>query len=98
MEASRVTIMDGSMGRQLCLDGLPQDDLFRQIWSARALVDEEYHSLVVLAHKTYIQSGAQIIITNAYGVQPTFYRRAFPEEEWEARMISDAKLASKLAV
>lgn len=92
-----VTIMDGSMGRQLCLDGMPQDDLFRQIWSARALVDDSLHHLVVNAHKSYIEAGASILTTNAYGVQPTFYRRAFPEN-WEANMLRDAALASKLAV
>eukprot|EP00927_Polykrikos_kofoidii_P055920 TRINITY_DN50105_c0_g1_i1.p1 TRINITY_DN50105_c0_g1~~TRINITY_DN50105_c0_g1_i1.p1 ORF type:complete len:611 (-),score=108.02 TRINITY_DN50105_c0_g1_i1:75-1907(-) len=94
---SSVTIMDGSMGRQLCLDGMPQDDLFRQIWSARALVDESLHGLVVDAHRSYIEAGATLLITNAYGVQPTFYRRAFPDD-WEANMLRDAELASRLAV
>ena len=57
-----VTIMDGSMGRQLCLDGLPQDDLFRQIWSARALADASYHQLVVDAHISYITAGATVLV------------------------------------
>eukprot|EP00929_Paragymnodinium_shiwhaense_P112096 TRINITY_DN80354_c0_g1_i1.p1 TRINITY_DN80354_c0_g1~~TRINITY_DN80354_c0_g1_i1.p1 ORF type:complete len:915 (-),score=296.95 TRINITY_DN80354_c0_g1_i1:170-2914(-) len=92
-----IVIMDGSMGRQLCLDGMPQDDLFRQIWSARALVDESFHRMVIDAHKSYIEAGATLLITNAYGVQPTFYRRAY-KDDWEAKMLRDAELASKLAV
>jgi len=96
VHGDHVTIMDGSMGRQLCLDGMPQDDLFRQIWSARALVDASLHQMVIDAHKSYIGAGAKLLITNAYGVQPTFYRRAFPEN-WEANMLRDAELAAKLA-
>lgn len=92
-----ITVMDGSMGRQLCLDGMPQDDLFRQIWSARALVDVSLHHMVVDAHKSYIEAGATLLITNAYGVQPTFYRRAFPDD-WETKMLRDAELAAQLAV
>lgn len=93
----KIVVMDGSMGRQLCLDGMPQDDLFRKIWSARALVDESLHRLVIDAHKSYIEAGATLLTTNAYAVQPTFYRRAFPED-WEANMMRDAELAAKLAV
>ena len=85
------------MGRQLCLDGMPQDDLFRQIWSARALVSEELHQLVVDAHKRYIEAGAGLLVTNAYGVQPTFYQRAFGEV-YEPKMLDHAKLAAQLAV
>ena len=43
----QVTVMDGSMGRQLCLEGLPQGELFHKIWAASALADPAYHELVV---------------------------------------------------
>jgi 2-dehydropantoate 2-reductase len=92
-----VIIMDGSMGRQLCLNGMPQDDLFRKIWSARALVDESLHSMVVDAHRSYIEAGATILITNSYGVQPTYYRRAFPDD-WKEQMLAHVELATRLAV
>ena len=51
-------LMDGSMGRQLVLDGLEEDALFRQIWAAKALVDPSLHGLVVEAHKRYIEAGS----------------------------------------
>ena len=64
-------------GRQLSLDGMPQDAQFRQLWSARALVDAALHPLVVAAHRRYMEAGAAAITTNSYGVQPAYYRRAF---------------------
>lgn len=97
MSTTGFVIMDGSMGHQMAVTGLPEDDLFRKIWSARALVDETLHELVVNAHCSYIEEGAMVLITNAYGVQPTYYRRAF-ESDWEANMLRDAELAAKLAV
>jgi S-methylmethionine-dependent homocysteine/selenocysteine methylase len=93
----KLVIMDGSMGVQLSQSGMPEDDLFRQIWSARALTDENLHRMVVDAHRRYIEEGATVLITNAYGVQPTYYRRAFGSD-WKARMLQDAELAAKLAV
>ena len=49
-----VTIMDGSMGRQLVLEGLPRGDLFHKIWAASALADPAYHELIVSGAKTMI--------------------------------------------
>ena len=46
---SQVTVMDGSMGRQLCIEGLPCGELFNKIWAASALADPSYHELIVSA-------------------------------------------------
>ncbi len=77
-------LLDGSMGRQLCEEfKLPTDDFwFPKIWSAAALVKPEFHTAVVEAHKSYIEAGATLITTNSFGTQPTFYPRAFGEDEW----------------
>ena len=40
----------------------------------------------------------QIITTNAYGVQPNYYQKAFPDEDWYSRMLLDAQIAARLAV
>jgi len=96
--AKGVTMMDGSMGNQLFSEGLPRDDLHRQIWSASALVNSRFHDAIVRIHKRHIEEGARWITTNSYGVQPTYYRRAFGTNVWEEKMINDAKLAASLAV
>ena len=48
MDSNRqVTVMDGSMGRQLCIEGLPSGELFHKIWAASALADPSHHELIV---------------------------------------------------
>lgn len=96
--ANGVTILDGSVGSQLFSEGLPRDDLHRQIWSASALVRSRFHDSIIRIHKRHIAEGARWITTNSYGVQPTYYRRAFAPKVWEDKMINDAKLAASLAV
>ena len=49
-----VTVMDGSMGRQLVVEGLPRGDLFHKIWAASALADPAYHELIVSGYKIMI--------------------------------------------
>lgn len=88
-----VAVLDGSMGRLLLNLGLPSDGV---LWSARALVDEEYHGMVVDAHAKYIAAGADAITTNNYAVQPCYYRKAFGEE-WEEKLKAHTKLAAQLA-
>lgn len=93
-----ITIMDGSMGRQLSIQGLPCGELFHKVWSASALVVPAYHEMVVRTHMQYIEAGASLLTTNAYGVQPNYYKKAFPNEDWYSKMLCDAELAAKLAV
>ena len=47
--------------------GVPDD---RTIWSARALVDEQYHEIVRQVHRNFILAGSQYITTNNYSVTP----------------------------
>ena len=41
----------------------------------------------VRTHERYIEAGATLITTNAYGVQPNYYKNAFPDEDWYGKMI-----------
>jgi len=92
--AKDVVVMDGSMGHLCILRGVPDD---RQLWSARGLVEEQYHEIVIAAHMDYIRAGCCTITTNNYAVQPNYYRRAFAND-WEARIRKDTELAARLAV
>jgi S-methylmethionine-dependent homocysteine/selenocysteine methylase len=93
-----LTVMDGSMGRQLCVEGLVQDEIYSKIWSARALLDADGHTLIRKVHRDYINVGAKTLTTNNYGVQPNYYSNAFPNEDWQAMMVRDVEVAAKLAV
>lgn len=60
-----ITILDGGMSRELERLGAP----FKQPqWSALAQI--ETPEIVKAAHKSYIQSGSQIITTNSYALVP----------------------------
>jgi len=83
----QVEILDGGTGEELQRVGLPDD---RKVWSARALVDPQYHSLLKSVHKSFIKAGSQYITTNNYAVTPNC---GFGDsiEQWTS-------LAGKLAV
>jgi len=96
-DSSEVTILDGGMGRVLLNMGLPCDN---KLWSARALIDVAYNSMVVDAHKAFIKAGARMITTSNYAVQPTYYAKAFEgsdEKEQRRLMVEHTKLAAELA-
>lgn len=60
-----VTLLDGSMGRELALVGAP----FRQPeWSALALIESPEHVRAV--HESYARAGVDLLTTNAYALVP----------------------------
>ena len=91
---TNMVLLDGSMGRHLCLHGLPHEEgtLFRKIWSAAALAEPKYHDLIIKAHMDYIQAGSHIITTNSYATQPNYYTEAYGEHDYESLMLEHAKV------
>ena len=63
---TKTRIMDGGLGQQLLAKGL----LARgSLWSATALINEKYHQMVVEAHLDFINSGADVIVTNNFAAR-----------------------------
>lgn len=60
-------LLDGGTGEELFLRGVEDD---RKIWSATAIVHEQYHTIVEDVHKSFIDAGSQAITTNSYGITP----------------------------
>ena len=59
-------ILDGGMGQELLARGMkPQGSL----WSASALLNENYHDLLLNAHLDYIKAGAEVIVTNTFATR-----------------------------
>ena len=56
-------IMDGGMGQLLLDKGMISKGT---LWSAGALVDDKYHDLLIDCHLSYINSGADVIVTNTF--------------------------------
>ena len=65
---SKVRILDGGMGQHLLAKGLKSKG---SLWSATALVEKKYHQLVVDAHLDFINSGAELIVTNNFSARRT---------------------------
>ncbi len=85
---SRITVLDGGMGRELMRIGAP----FRQPeWSALALTESPQH--VAQAHRNFIKAGAQVITTNSYALVP-FH---IGEERFAAEARALAELSGILA-
>ena len=93
----KVVLVDGSIGNYMSLNWLPNDDLYKKCWAASALINTNYHRLIVDVHKMYIEAGTNIIETNSYGVQPTYYKRVYGKD-YKEKMLQDSKLAARLAV
>ena len=63
---SKVRILDGGMGQHLLAKGLKSKG---SLWSATALIEKKYHQLVVDAHLDFINSGADLIVTNNFSAR-----------------------------
>ncbi|GAM72151.1 homocysteine S-methyltransferase [Vibrio sp. JCM 19236] len=62
---TKVTILDGGMGRELKRIGAP---FSQPLWSAQALIESPKH--VAQAHLGFIEAGAEIITVNSYACVP----------------------------
>ena len=59
----KTRILDGGMGQELLNRGLKTCGT---LWSAEALIKEEYHQLIIDTHLDFIHSGAEVIVTNTF--------------------------------
>ena len=63
---SKIRILDGGLGQHLLAKGLVATG---SLWSATALVNEKYHQMIVDAHLDFINSGADVIVTNNFAAR-----------------------------
>ena len=59
----KTRILDAGMGQELLARGLITKGT---LWSATSLIDEKFNSLVVEAHLSSIEAGAEVILTNTF--------------------------------
>ena len=59
----KTRILDGGMGQELLARGLVSKGT---LWSASALLDKKNHQLVVDTHLSFINAGADVIVTNTF--------------------------------
>jgi len=59
----KIRILDAGMGQELLARGLISRGT---LWSATSLIEEKYNQLVVDAHLSSINAGAEVILTNTF--------------------------------
>ena len=59
-------ILDGGMGQELLARGMK---LNSTLWSANAILDTNYHQLVLDTHLDFIKAGAEIIVTTTFATR-----------------------------
>lgn len=83
-----VIILDGGMGRELKRIGAP---FTQPQWSAQALIESPRH--VELAHRGFIEAGAEIITVNSYACVPFHLGEALYQERGAELARTAAELA-----
>ena len=56
-------VLDGGMGQELLARGVKPNGT---LWSANALLNDEYHELLADTHRDFIKAGAEIIVTTTF--------------------------------
>ena len=59
----KIRILDGGMGQELLARGLISRGT---LWSATSLINEKNHKLVIDTHLSFINAGADVILTNSF--------------------------------
>jgi S-methylmethionine-dependent homocysteine/selenocysteine methylase len=85
--SSRILLLDGGTGEELFRQGMPDD---RKIWSAAAVVNPQYHSILKKVHQSFVDAGSQGITTNSYGIVPGV---GFTEDEIAKYVAEAGRLA-----
>ena len=63
---NKVRILDGGMGQELLARGMKPNST---LWSANAILDENYHQLVLDTHVDFIKAGEEIIVTTTFATR-----------------------------
>ena len=59
----KIRILDGGMGQELLARGLVSKGT---LWSASAILEKKFHNLVTDVHLSFINAGAEVIVTNTF--------------------------------
>ena len=88
----KTRILDGGMGQELLNRGLkPKGTL----WSAHALINKEYHQMVIDTHLDFINAGAEVIVTTTFTARRLRLIQNDSEKYFEKINIKAVELAQK---
>jgi homocysteine S-methyltransferase len=73
-------ILDGGMGQELLARGMKPNGT---LWSANAILNENYHQLLTDTHRDFVKAGAEVIITTTFTTRRKRLRDNNVEEKFE---------------
>jgi homocysteine S-methyltransferase len=85
-------ILDGGMGQELLARGMKPNGT---LWSANALLKNEYHQLLLDTHLDFIKSGAEIIVTTTFTTRRLRLRDNKIEDKFEYLNTKAGEIAKK---
>ena len=85
-------ILDGGMGQELLARGMKPNGT---LWSANALLKDEYHQLLLNTHLDFIKSGAEIIVTTTFTTRRLRLRDNNIEDKFEYLNTKAGEIAKK---
>ena len=86
-------ILDGGMGQELLARGMKPNGT---LWSANAILDENYHQLLVDTHKDFVKAGAEVIITTTFTTRRKRLRDNKVEDKFEYLNKKAGQIAQKV--
>ena len=85
-------ILDGGSGQTLLEMGL---ETTGDLWSAQALIDSKYHSLVLKMHQDFINAGSEVIVTSNFSVRKRMFAKHNLLDHFEEGLTYAGKIAQK---
>ena len=88
---NQTRVLDGGMGQELLARGMKTNGT---LWSANAILEENYHQLLRDTHRDFIKAGADVIVTNTF----TTRRKRLKENNIEDKFEYLNKKAGEIAL
>ena len=77
---TKTRVLDGGMGQELLARGMKPNGT---LWSANAILDENYHQLLSDTHRDFIKAGAEVIVTTTFTTRRKRLRDNNVEDKFE---------------
>ena len=88
----KIRILDGGMGQELLAKGLISKGT---LWSTSALLDDKFHQLLIDVHTSFINAGADVIVTNNFSSRKVRLFQNKVEDKFEFVNKKACELANK---
>ena len=89
----KTRILVGGMGQELLARGMKPNGT---LWSANAILDENYHQLLQDTHRDFIKAGAEVIVTTTFTTRRKRLRENNIEDKFEYLNIKAGEIANKV--